>query len=132
MPVGLLKNNGLRGTQLPGMRRTNREKPGNRQTHRGMEMTQYAPMDEGTRDAVIALVGSRWAGPMIVTMGKAHDVRTLPGFVATENGVVVGTATYRTDKQECELMTLDSLLGRARHRIDAGRPGAAGGQGKRV
>jgi hypothetical protein len=44
----------------------------------------------------------------VISRGKVHDARKLPGFVARSAGNNVGLATYRLSSQECELVTLDS------------------------
>jgi len=47
----------------------------------------------------------RWGEPLVVSRGKLHDLRGLPGFVA-ENGHLQGVATYRVDGQELEVVSL--------------------------
>ncbi|HYZ90963.1 MAG TPA: GNAT family N-acetyltransferase [Actinomycetota bacterium] len=50
-------------------------------------------------------------GPSRVASRQAlHDPLTLPGFVAWKAGARVGLATYRLDGEECELLTLDSVV----------------------
>jgi GNAT superfamily N-acetyltransferase len=41
-----------------------------------------------------------------------HDAMALPGFVALLDGVPAGLATYNVEAAECELVTLNSLVGR--------------------
>jgi N-acetylglutamate synthase-like GNAT family acetyltransferase len=51
-----------------------------------------------------------WGSDMMVVHGQAYTSAGLPGFVAEENGQVLGLATYRMVHDECELMSLDSLI----------------------
>ena len=45
-----------------------------------------------------------------MTRGQVYDGPALPAFVAMRDGEPVGLATYRVDGDECELVSLDSLI----------------------
>lgn len=62
-----------------------------------------------TRKDVVDLIKENWSGPIIVTKGKIHDVNNLPGFVAIEDGRLIGAITYCIENDACEIITLDSL-----------------------
>jgi len=47
---------------------------------------------------------------MIVTRGRIHDAAILPGFVAVRQTRRVGLATYVLDDDQCELLTLNSIV----------------------
>jgi N-acetylglutamate synthase-like GNAT family acetyltransferase len=49
-----------------------------------------------------------WAGPLIVTRGKVHRADMLPGFIAEENGRLIGLITYEIAGDRCEIITMNS------------------------
>ena len=73
-------------------------------------MIQARPLIEGDREWAVRLIEKRWGSRMIVTRGRLHDAGELPAFVATRAGEPAGLATYRIDGDECELVSLDSLV----------------------
>ena len=68
------------------------------------------PLIEGDREWAARLVEGRWGSRMIVTRGRVHDAGELPAFVAMRDGKPAGLTTYRIDGDECELISLDSLV----------------------
>jgi ribosomal protein S18 acetylase RimI-like enzyme len=56
------------------------------------------------------LVKDHWGSVEIVTRGKTHDVSALPGFVAVGKEGPVGLATYHIEADQCEMISLDSLM----------------------
>ncbi len=61
------------------------------------------------REWVAGWLRRAWAGPTVVSRGRAHDASLLPALLAIDRGEVVGLATYRLADGECELVTLDAL-----------------------
>jgi len=55
------------------------------------------------------LVRERWNGPFVVTKGKKHDTRCLPGIVACNDDRPVGLLLYADSGSEIEIVTLDAL-----------------------
>ncbi len=51
-----------------------------------------------------------WGSDLMVVHGQTYTSAGLDGFVVEENGQVLGLATYRMENDECELMSLDSLI----------------------
>jgi ribosomal protein S18 acetylase RimI-like enzyme len=79
-------------------------------------------LDEKFRDAVDGYVRCLWGGPMCVTMGVLYDTRNLPGFVAVEEGALLGAALYREAEDGMEVSALFSLVegqGAGRKLLDA-------------
>jgi GNAT superfamily N-acetyltransferase len=70
---------------------------------------QIRPLDKEDRIWTTGLLKEWWAGPMIVTRGKVHRTDRLPGLVVVEKGKPAGLVTYRIDRAECEIVTLNSL-----------------------
>ncbi len=67
-------------------------------------------MDTAARETVGAYIRCLWGGPMVASRGKLLDTRELPGFVAVEDGALLGAALYRMDGGECEVAALFSLV----------------------
>ena len=79
-------------------------------------------LDEKFRGAVDGYVRCLWGGPMCVTMGKLYDMSGLPGFVAAEEGALLGALLYRVTGGEMEVSALFSLVegqGAGRKLLDA-------------
>ena len=55
------------------------------------------------------LIRERWTGPFVVTRGKKHDTRCLPGIVACNGDRPVGLLLYADTGSEIEIVTLDAL-----------------------
>lgn len=48
-------------------------------------------------------------GKVVVSRGVAHEVLTLPGFMAEESSVPVGVAVYNIVGDQCELVSIDAF-----------------------
>jgi GNAT superfamily N-acetyltransferase len=59
------------------------------------------------------LLRDRWGSTLVVSRGRVYQADTLPGFVAFRDGTPVGLITYNLNGDECELVTLDSVLEKA-------------------
>jgi DNA-3-methyladenine glycosylase I len=62
------------------------------------------------RQWATGLIRDHWGATEIVTRGRVHDTSDLPGFVAVVGDEPAGLATYRIDGEECEMVSLDSLM----------------------
>jgi len=51
----------------------------------------------------------RWGGPFVVSKGRMHDTRKLPGLVASIEGRPVGLLTFCKRYSQIEIVTLDAL-----------------------
>ena len=67
-------------------------------------------LNEKFRGAVDGYVRCLWGGPMCATMGTLYDTSDLPGFVAVEEGALLGALLYRVAGDEMEISTLFSLV----------------------
>ncbi len=67
------------------------------------------PIEDRQRETIAHLLACRWGSSMIVSRGVARQADQLPGFVATLHGSLVGMATYHIQREECEIVTLDSF-----------------------
>jgi ribosomal protein S18 acetylase RimI-like enzyme len=59
------------------------------------------------------LLKERWGSTRIVSRGRVYQADTLPGFVAFRDGTPTGLVTYNLSGDECEIVSLDSILERA-------------------
>lgn len=82
-------------------------------TSDGIDLRPFTDVDTAW---LKALAERRWGGTLMVSRGRTHDLRRLPGIVAEVSGAPAGLATYAVENGECELVSLDSL-----------RPGAGAG-----
>ncbi len=57
------------------------------------------------------LLTERWGSHFVVSRGRVYEADRLPGFVAFIEGKPKGLLTYRIISEECEVVTLDSLIG---------------------
>jgi len=68
------------------------------------------PLDETHRAWAVELIKREWASPRIITRGKIHDCKKLPGLISLENGKPIGLLLYAIEHNECEIISLNSLL----------------------
>jgi GNAT superfamily N-acetyltransferase len=52
----------------------------------------------------------RYAAPIVAARGCRHDAPALPGFVAEEDGKIIGALTFVRLHKEIEVITLDSFV----------------------
>jgi len=68
------------------------------------------PVEARDKPWIRVLLEERWEAPIIVTRGRVHRADELPGLVAEEGGNPVGLITYKIRGDECEVVSLDSLM----------------------
>jgi ribosomal protein S18 acetylase RimI-like enzyme len=93
-------------------------------------LIEIRPLDDAGR----AIVVERW-GDVLVRRGEAIDVTGLPGFAAWIGGERAGVLTYAVRGDECEVVTLESLLprrGAGRALMDAARDAAVAARCRRL
>ena len=84
---------------------------------------------------IVPALRSAWGSTVVVSRGRSHDARHLPGLVAEHEGRPAGLLTYRIDEGEMEIVTLQALERRAgvgRELIEAAREIARGAACGRV
>jgi len=57
-------------------------------------------------------VTDSWGAPYVVSYGKKYDVRTLPAFIAEQDGERVGLLTYDVSDDGFCVVSLDALVRR--------------------
>lgn len=70
-------------------------------------------IEDADHDAVVDLLTRRWTSPNQLLDGRMVDASKLPGFIAEEEGEIVGLVTVVKRDEEWEILTLDSLKGQS-------------------
>jgi GNAT superfamily N-acetyltransferase len=68
------------------------------------------PVDPTNDRWIHDLLIGRWGSTEVVSCGVLHDASRLPGFVAWREETTMGLITYNIVKEDCEIVTLDSLV----------------------
>jgi DNA-3-methyladenine glycosylase I len=76
-----------------------------------MKPFHIRPLQADDRGWIGHLLSEWWCSTKIVTRGRLHHADQLPGFIALHEGNRVGLVTYRLEGSECEIITLNSLIG---------------------
>ncbi len=63
----------------------------------------YNSVNEDNRDDFVDFVKANWGSNTIISNGVIHDIRLLDGFIAVEDGEVLGGITYSISDDECEI-----------------------------
>ncbi len=77
-----------------------------------MASFRIRPLHSADGDKVTQLITERWGARIVVAHGVAYEPSTLPGFIACREGREdewLGLITYRIERGECEIVTLDSF-----------------------
>jgi ribosomal protein S18 acetylase RimI-like enzyme len=72
-----------------------------------VDIRELADQDrEWARDLLV----THWGSAVVVSRGRLHDADRLPGFVGLVAGAPSGLVTYRVEGNQCEVVTLNSLI----------------------
>jgi len=58
---------------------------------------------------VTSFIQDQWGSNRVVSKGRMFDPSELEGFAAVADEKVVGLVTFRVERDECEVVTLNSL-----------------------
>jgi len=72
-------------------------------------MFEIKEIDNRVRDQVIQFITSNWGAPKIISRGKVHYIDQLSGYVVLDEDKIIGLITYNIEKDECEIVSLDSV-----------------------
>lgn len=75
-----------------------------------MGKVQIKPLTEEDRFWVSTFTTEQWGAPRVVMRGHVYEVEQLPGFKAVQQDKNIGLITYRLHGDECEIVTLNSLV----------------------
>ena len=68
------------------------------------------PVVDNDKEWIKQLIIDRWGSEIVVAHQTIYTPSNLPGIVATHKSQCVGLITYQIKGNECEIVTLDSLL----------------------
>ena len=71
-------------------------------------MIQVREKQPGDSAALMALWTAHFGSPVVVARARKRDPAKLPGFVAEEDGKLLGAVTFLREEDEIEVITLDS------------------------
>ena len=74
-----------------------------------MRPFQIRPLQTDDQGWITYLL-TEWFSTKIVTRGRIHYADQLPGFIAVHENNRVGLVTYQIEGDECEIITLNSLI----------------------
>ena len=74
-----------------------------------MSAAAIRPVSPHDRPWVVALLKEYWASTEIVSRGRVHRADRLPGFIAEVEDRPVGLLTYHIERDQCEIVSLNSL-----------------------
>ncbi|MBU0617702.1 MAG: GNAT family N-acetyltransferase [Planctomycetes bacterium] len=74
-----------------------------------MSAAAIRPVSPHDRLWVAALLKEYWASTEIVSRGRVHRADRLPGFIAEVEDRPVGLLTYHIERDQCEIVSLNSL-----------------------
>ena len=75
-----------------------------------MSPIQVRSSDATDADWVRSILVEYWRSVKVVSRGRVHYPDRLPGFVAFLGSGRVGLITYRVEDEQCEIITLNSLV----------------------
>lgn len=64
------------------------------------------------KEWVRKFIANRWGSEKIISRGRIHYPHKLPGFVAIKNKKYLGLITYNLEKNDCQIISTDSLVKR--------------------
>ena len=74
-----------------------------------MKTILVRPVTKTDYDWIVQFIAERWHSARVVSRGRVIDASGLPGFIVLKKDKPVGLATYRIYRNECELVTIDSI-----------------------
>lgn len=72
---------------------------------------QITPIDSSQHEWVVRTLEQRWNSARIISRGVVHQADLLPGYIAWLDDQPQGLITYHIAGNECEIVSLDSLVG---------------------
>jgi GNAT superfamily N-acetyltransferase len=68
------------------------------------------PINPQDRAWIRSILSEHWGAVEVVSRGRLVSADQLPGFIAREEGTAVGLITYRIEDEQCEIITINSLV----------------------
>ncbi len=74
-----------------------------------MSEVRLRPLQETDREWIGREMRARWRSEIVISRGRVHHARDLPGFIAEREGEGIGFVLYHIDGDACELVVILSL-----------------------
>ncbi len=74
-----------------------------------MLQVRLRPLTREDRSMVTSFIQDQWGSTRVVSKGRMFDPSELEGFAAVADEKVVGLVTFRVERDECEVVTINSL-----------------------
>jgi ribosomal protein S18 acetylase RimI-like enzyme len=75
-----------------------------------MSLFTIHPITPHDRAWIRSIVSEHWGAVEVVSRGRIYSADQLPGFIARQAGSTVGLITYRIEADQCEIITINSLV----------------------
>jgi ribosomal protein S18 acetylase RimI-like enzyme len=75
-----------------------------------MSLFTIHPITPHDRAWIRSIVSEHWGAVEVVSRGRIYSADQLPGFIARQAGSAVGLITYRIEADQCEIITINSLV----------------------
>jgi N-acetylglutamate synthase-like GNAT family acetyltransferase len=69
-------------------------------------------IEDKDREWIRKFISKEWGSEKVVSRGKIYYPHKLPGFVAIKDKKYLGIITYNIERDNCEIITLNSLIKR--------------------
>jgi N-acetylglutamate synthase-like GNAT family acetyltransferase len=77
---------------------------------RNMSVYHIRPVREDDKMWVSQLIQEHWGSEIVVAHQTVYTPTELPGFIVVQGGQRVGLVTYQIQGNECEIVSLNSLM----------------------
>ena len=71
---------------------------------------QIKEINEENKMEIVEFIQVNWGSPLMISRGNVHTIDQLPGYVAFDDEKIIGLITYSILEDECEIVSLDSLV----------------------
>ncbi|MBD3216962.1 MAG: GNAT family N-acetyltransferase [candidate division Zixibacteria bacterium] len=75
-----------------------------------MEGIQIRSLNQDDREWLKQFMVDAWGSEKVVSRGIIHEAYLLPGFKASIGSEPAGIVTYNIEADQCEIVTLDSMI----------------------
>lgn len=75
-----------------------------------MSLFTIYPITPHDRAWIRSILREHWGAVEVVSRGRIASADQLPGFIARKEGAAVGLITYRIEADQCEIITINSLI----------------------
>jgi N-acetylglutamate synthase-like GNAT family acetyltransferase len=72
-------------------------------------MFEIRAIEPKDRQAVITFLMEQWCATQMILRGERVDLSNAPGWIAWEDGMLIGLVTIRQTSSECEILSMNSL-----------------------